>query len=46
MIRRGEIDGVLFGRNWRVDHDSLDEYVRRTSERTGARARHHPSRTL
>jgi len=33
LIKRGDIDGVRFGRQWRVDHESLDEYVRRDSVR-------------
>ncbi len=33
MIKRGEIDGVLFGGEWRVDHESLDAYVRKDSVR-------------
>ncbi len=33
MIKRGDIDGVRFGGQWRVDHRSLDEYVRRDSVR-------------
>ena len=33
MIQRGEIDAVRVGRHWRVDHDSLDDYVRRDSVR-------------
>ena len=41
MIKRGEIDGVLFGRGWRVDHRSLDDYVRRSPLPTAAPARHH-----
>ncbi len=33
LIKRGEIDGVRFGGEWRVDHESLDEYVRKDSVR-------------
>ena len=33
MIKRGEVDGVRFGGHWRVDHRSLDDYVRRDSVR-------------
>ncbi|MFO7955886.1 MAG: helix-turn-helix domain-containing protein [Candidatus Brocadiia bacterium] len=33
LIKRGEIDGVLFGGEWRVDHRSLDDYVRKDSVR-------------
>ena len=33
MIERGEVDGVRFGRSWRVEHSSLDDYVRRDSRR-------------
>ncbi len=43
MIKRGEIDAVRIGRHWRVDHDSLDDYVRGDSVRfsaPGGRAPH------
>jgi excisionase family DNA binding protein len=33
LIREGEIDGLRFGGDWRVDHQSLDEYVRKESVR-------------
>ena len=33
LIKRGQIDGVRFGAHWRVDHQSLDEYVRKDSVR-------------
>ena len=33
LIKKGEIDGVRFGWEWRVDHESLDQYVRRDSVR-------------
>lgn len=33
LIKRGELDGVRFGGQWRVDHESLDEYVREDSVR-------------
>ena len=33
LIKRGELDGVLFGRCWRVEHASLDDYVRRDAMR-------------
>ena len=46
MIQRGEIDGVLFGRGWRVEHRSLDDYVRRCPPPTGSHARHHASHGL
>ena len=46
MIRRGEIDGVPFGRGWRVDHRSLDEYVRRGEPRKAGHARQHASQRL
>ena len=36
LIKRGEIDGVLFGGQWRVDHQTLDEYVRKDSVRFSA----------
>ncbi|MFW6189437.1 MAG: helix-turn-helix domain-containing protein [Planctomycetota bacterium] len=28
MIKRGELHGVMFGGEWRVDHVALDDYVR------------------
>ena len=46
MIRRGEIDGTLFGRCWRVEHGSLDDYVRRSARRGRTHARQHSSQTL
>jgi excisionase family DNA binding protein len=33
LILKGEIDGVRFGKDWRIDHESLDEYVKRESVR-------------
>lgn len=33
LIKRGAIDAVRVGRQWRVDHKSLDDYVRRGSVR-------------
>jgi len=33
MIKEGEVNGVRFGGQWRVDHESLDEYVCRDSVR-------------
>ena len=27
MIKKGELEGVQFGREWRVDHRSLDRLV-------------------
>jgi excisionase family DNA binding protein len=33
MIKRGELDGVRFGGEWRVDHRALDEYVCKDSVR-------------
>lgn len=33
LIKQGEIDGVRFGGHWRVDHESLDAYVRKDSVR-------------
>lgn len=29
MIKQGELDGIQFGGQWRVDHVSLDRYVRK-----------------
>ena len=46
MIRKGEIDGVLFGGSWRVEHDSLDEYLCRQNPSAVAHARHHASQSL
>jgi excisionase family DNA binding protein len=37
MIQRGEVDGVRFGGEWRVDHESLDDYVSRDSVRFSVR---------
>ncbi len=36
LIKRGEIDGVLLGGEWRVDHRSLDDYVSKDSVRFSA----------
>ncbi|MHC5034101.1 MAG: helix-turn-helix domain-containing protein [Planctomycetota bacterium] len=33
LIKRGEIEGVRFGGEWRIDHASLDDYVRKDSVR-------------
>ncbi len=33
LIKTGEIEGVMFGGIWRVDHASLDDYVRKDSVR-------------
>ncbi len=33
LIRCGRIDGVQFGREWRIDHQSLDAFVRKDSVR-------------
>jgi excisionase family DNA binding protein len=33
MIKEGTLSGVRFGGQWRVDHESLDEYVCRDSVR-------------
>lgn len=41
MIQRGEIDATKFGRCWRVEHESLDDYVRRGAARQRSHARHH-----
>lgn len=35
LIKRGELEGVRFGGEWRVDHDSLDDYVRKDSLEAG-----------
>jgi excisionase family DNA binding protein len=37
LIKRGDIDGVLLGGEWRIDHQSLDELVRRDSVRFSVR---------
>ena len=36
MIRRGELDAVRVGREWRIDHESLDDLIRRSSVRFAA----------
>jgi len=33
LIKSGELDAVRFGGHWRIDHESLDAYVRRDSVR-------------
>ena len=33
LLKSGEIDGVLFGGEWRIDHASLDGFVQRDSVR-------------
>ena len=33
LVKCGALDGVLLGGEWRIDHQSLDEYVRRDSAR-------------
>ncbi|MGD2175675.1 MAG: helix-turn-helix domain-containing protein [Candidatus Brocadiaceae bacterium] len=33
LIKRGELEGVRFGREWRVDHETLDRRVREDSIR-------------
>lgn len=33
LLKTGEVDGVMLGGVWRVDHESLDEYVRKDSVR-------------
>jgi len=35
LIKSGQLEGVRFGAEWRVDHQSLDDYVRRESIRFG-----------
>ena len=36
LIKRGDLDAVRFGGEWRVDHESLDELVRRDGVRLTA----------
>lgn len=33
LIKQGQIEAVRFGGEWRVDHRSLDDYVRKDSVR-------------
>jgi len=33
LIKMGELDAMMVGREWRVDHESLDRLVRRQSVR-------------
>ncbi|MHC4481233.1 MAG: helix-turn-helix domain-containing protein [Planctomycetota bacterium] len=33
LIKKGEIEAVRFGGHWRIDHQSLDDYVRKDSIR-------------
>jgi hypothetical protein len=33
MISRGQVDAVRLGRQWRIDHGSLDDLVRQGSVR-------------
>ena len=33
LIKNGEIEGVRIGNRWRIDHQSLDDYVCRESVR-------------
>ena len=33
LLKAGAVDGVLFGGQWRIDHESLDHYVVRDSVR-------------
>ena len=33
MLKKGELDGVQFDGQWRIDHEFLDDYVRRDSVR-------------
>jgi excisionase family DNA binding protein len=35
MIQRGELDGMRLRGRWRVDHESLDDYVSAESVRYG-----------
>jgi excisionase family DNA binding protein len=37
LIKRGELEGVRFAGEWRVDHESLDEYVCKDSVRFSIR---------
>ncbi len=44
MIQRGEVDGVRMRGRWRVDHESLDDYLRMESVRYGgARLQNEPA---
>jgi excisionase family DNA binding protein len=36
LLKAGQIEGVLFGGEWRIDHQSLDDYVLKDSLRSGA----------
>ena len=31
LLKNGEIEGTRIGNRWRIDHESLDDYVRRES---------------
>ena len=42
MIKEGEVHAVLFGRQWRVDHASLDAFVRAGAEKASIRRRRDP----
>jgi len=33
MLKSGELEGVLLGGEWRIDHQALDEYICRDSVR-------------
>ena len=33
LINSGQLEGVRFGAEWRVDHQSLDDYIRKDSIR-------------
>ena len=33
MVQSGALEGVRLGRQWRVDHESLDDLIRRGSVR-------------
>jgi excisionase family DNA binding protein len=33
LLKKGEIEAVRFGGEWRIDHESLDDYVRKDSIR-------------
>jgi excisionase family DNA binding protein len=46
MIERGDIDAVPFGRGWRVDHRSLDDFLRQGTVRGRGRPRHQQSQAL
>ena len=38
LLKSGQVDGVRFGGEWRVDHRSLDRYVKEDSVRYAVEA--------